>query len=198
MADKKIQARNKFVGKISNKIDKLNQDIKLLLEVDKALNVQVGGGVLEEFSKVVNQSTNQKTIQKLNDSDLVAKVNDLTTTLQKKITILENTLGILLSHLSKSEPYDISNIKIPVNGLDSISEEINKLDSTLDANKFEEFNRIYLKYTSNDDPFTDEMYKKDFVQTNTLPSQVKDLLHKTITLERNTKNFKNKVPDSYE
>ncbi len=195
---KKIQARNRFVSKISEKITKLNQDIELLLQVDQALKSQVGGGLLDTILKVASAST-PATINapKVNDTALNAKAVELTNDLQKKITTLEETLGILLSHISKGEPYDLSklDITLPADKLDSIGIEINKLDSKLDANKFEQFNIIYKRFTAGDTVITPTDYKTAFSRADLLGPQVKDLLHKSINSARTA--FKNKAPSTY-
>jgi hypothetical protein len=197
---KKIQARNKFVGKLSEKIDKLQQDIELLLQVDQALNIQSGGGLLNDIMEATKVAELTTTGQpKIDDAKLNQRVNELTTNLQKKITTLEETLVILLSHISKSEPYDLSKLSftIPATGLDSIDAEIKKLDSNLDADKFEQFNLIYKKYTTMDNLIVESDYKKDFSQATNLSNEVKGLLHKSITSDRSKKKFSNQVPAKY-
>jgi hypothetical protein len=197
---KKIQARNKFVGKISEKIDKLTQDIELLLQVDQALNSQVGGGLLDKIIAATSAAA-PGTINapKINNTALNAKAIELTNDLQKKITTLEETLGILLSHISKGEPYDLSKLDVtmPTDELNQIAAEINKLDTQLDADKFEQFNSIYKRFTVGDTIIAPADYKQAFSRADKLAPQVKDLLHKSIISSRSEAKFKTKSPATY-
>lgn len=197
---KKIQARNKFVGKISGKIDKLNQDIQLLLQVDQALDVQTGGGLLDKIMEAAS-AAKPSTVgdPTIDNSTLNTRVVELTNDLQKKITTLEETLGILLSHISKSDPYDLSKLKIPIPAasLDKIAAEITKLDSQLDADKFEQFNTVYKQFTATDAVINPAVYKQAFTQAGKLLEPVKDLLHKSIISTRTGSKFKNPAPADY-
>lgn len=188
MSDKKIQARNKFVGKISKKIDKLNQDIKLLLEVDQALNLQVGGGLLDRVVAAINTPSVPATTGQasINYTNLSSEAANLTSQLEQKITTLENTLGVLLTHISKNSPYDLNQIRLQADPitLANVKAQVARLDSSLDANKFEVFNRIYDAYANGNSEIVAETYKGDFTRARELPNEVKELLHKAIVSAR--------------
>jgi hypothetical protein len=192
MTDKKIQARNKFVGKISEKIDKLNKNIKLLLEVDQALNVQVGGGLLDQVVAAVNASAVPATIgqAKINYQALNSEAQTLTAQLGEKINTLEKTLAVLLTHISKNTTFDLDQVNLPVNttSLQSVRDQVARLDSSLDANKFTEFNQIYDTYANGNNAIDEATYKESFVDARQLPDQVKDLLHRAIVAARNGKS----------
>lgn len=191
MTDKKIQARNKFVGKISEKIDKLNKDIKLLLEVDQVLNVQVGGGLLDQVVAAVNASAAPNVIgeAKIDYQALNSEAQTLTAQLGEKINTLEKTLAVLLTHISKNATFDLDQVNLPVNttSLQSVRDQVARLDSSLDANKFTEFNQIYDAYAIGNNPIIEQTYKESFVNARQLPEQVKDLLHRAIVTARNGK-----------
>lgn len=192
MTDKKIQARNKFVGKISEKIDKLNKDIKLLLEVDQVLNVQVGGGLLNQVVAAVSSSAVPSTMgeAKINYQALNSEAQTLTMQLEEKINTLEKTLAVLLTHISKNATFDLDQINLPVNttSLQSVREQVARLDSSLDANKFTEFNQIYDMYANGNNQIIEQTYKASFEDARQLPEQVKDLLHRAIVAARNGKS----------
>ncbi len=191
MPDKKIQARNKFVGKINGKIEKLNQDIKLLIEVDQALNTQTGGGLLDKVVGVLGAASAPATTGsvQINYDLLNAEAQTLTTQLASKITTLEKTLGLLLSHISRNTTVDLSRINLPADAakLQSVRDTITRLDTDLDANKFAKFNELYDSFATGNSVIMEQEYKDAFGTADQLPEQVKDLLHKAILSARQGK-----------
>jgi hypothetical protein len=192
MNDKKIQARNKFVGKINGKIEKLNQDIKLLIEVDQALNAQTGGGLLDKVVGALGAAAAPITTgsAQINYDLLNAEAQTLTEQLATKISTLEKTLGLLLSHISRNTTVDLSQINLPADAtkLQSVKDAITRLDTDLDANKFAKFNEIYDSFATGDTAITPQAYKDAFRTAGQLPDSVKDLLHKAILSARQGKS----------
>lgn len=199
MDDKKIQARNKFVGKINGKIEKLTEDIRLLIEVDQALNVQTGGALLGDIAQAMkNIKTPSTTGQpSLNMSALDAAANALADELRGKITTLETTLRTLLTHISNHQStVDLSslNVPVPTTSIGPLSGVNTLLDANFEPRQLETFNRLLSRYT-NDTPIIEATYLSD-INSSGLTKDIKELLHNVIKSTRNTGSRSNKLtPD---
>ncbi len=183
MDDKKIQARNKFVGKINQKIEKLNEDIKLLIEVDKALNTQTGGGLLTSLNAAISSPPSTVT-SRVDYGALDTKAQELTRQLEGKIKTLEDTLGLLLSHIT-SRSGTAADVTADANKLNGIDARITAMDSDLDLKQLAAYKTIFEKYTqmANIDlaAYKREYSSGDFASVS---PQVKELLHKAIESKR--------------
>lgn len=165
--DNKMQARNKFANKISQKIDKLNKDIQLLIQVDQVFKIQTGGvnGLLSTFADaIVNKEIKYSGTPTVNTTKLKSDVDKLATELQTKIGTLETTLKSLIAALQKSQTVDLSKIKsidVPTGAvLDNIKNNVQNDLNTVNANvnTIIEFNKFYEDATTKEQ-YTDYMAK---------------------------------------
>lgn len=193
---KKIQARNKFVNKITNKIDKLNQDIKLLLEVDQALNIQVGGTLLGDVATAMNNIKTPTTTGTpiITNEAFTTAANQLAKELSEKIDILEKTLKTLLEHISRYNPtVDLTGQKITVNDstmLDPLKVINTSLQTKFEPEKLKKFNELHDKYSKGDlsQPAQQAAYKRAINEAFTGSNDIMKLLHDTIMSSRKSKN----------
>ena len=150
MTDIKMQARNKFANKISQKIDKLNNDIQLLIQVDQVFKTQSGGAppLLSTFADaIMNKTITHKGTPTLDTGKLKTEADKLASDLQTKIDSLETTLKKLIAALEKSQEIDISKVKITVptnNVLDEIKAKESKLETVnTNVDSLIKFNQFY-------------------------------------------------------
>ena len=157
MADIKIQARNKFVSKLNNKIDKLNEDLKLLIQVDEALNIQSGGGLIQDALAQLQAASPNVKINPVGSVNvdltaITAEATRLSKQLTDKVKILEDTLGLLLKHIMSTQHtknFDLSSLtpQPDVSSLDVVSQKINDLDNELDLGVLKTYNELFNKYS---------------------------------------------------
>ena len=157
MADIKIQARNKFVSKLNNKIDKLNEDLKLLIQVDEALNIQSGGGLIQDALAQLQAASPNVKINPVGSVNvdltaITAEATRLSKQLTDKVKILEDTLGLLLKHIMSTQHtknFDLSSLtpQPDVSSLDVVSQKINDLDNKLDLGVLKTYNELFNKYS---------------------------------------------------
>lgn len=191
MYDKKIQARNKFVGKISGKIEKLNKDIELLIQVDNALNEQAGGSLLGDVAFAMTSIKTPTTIgtPTIKNDALTAAAQQLSAELSEKIDILERTLRTLLEHIGRHNPtIDLSARTIDINDASSIAPlaGINTLLQTkFEPDKLKKFNELYAKYSTGTLQSTQQAaYKKAISDANLGSNEINKLLHDAIMSTR--------------
>ena len=165
--DNKMQARNKFANKISQKIDKLNKDIQLLIQVDQVFKIQTGGvnGLLSTFADaIINKEIKYSGTPTVNTTKLKDDANKLAGELQTKIGTLETTLKSLIAALQKSQTVDLSKIDpiiVPTGAvLDNIKNNVHNDLNTVNSNvnKIIEFNKFYEDATTKEQ-YTDYMAK---------------------------------------
>lgn len=110
MSDK-INTRNKFARKICSKMEKLNNDIKLLIKVDSALKNQSGGGLLNDISNAIADVEKPDVdLQEINQ-EILAYGN----TLSANITSLTVTLQSILYQLRQLA--EDTNVVVPKNNV---------------------------------------------------------------------------------
>lgn len=80
MTENKISIRNKFARKICTKMEKLNNDIQLLIKVDTTLKNQTGGTLTVLLQQLQTVATQQQT-QKDNYVKQADEISDLNRTL---------------------------------------------------------------------------------------------------------------------
>ncbi len=194
MDDKKIQARNKFVGKINGKIEKLTEDIRLLIEVDQALNVQTGGGLIQD---AINASkakavvvTTEGTIPSPNTTALTSAAETLTRELAEKVRTLESTLGILLTHILSNNAQAKFNLGsltpqvVNADALNDLTRELSGLDSKLDLPLLKSYGELFDKYKNKSVRFDRANFTREANGKGITDQAVIDLLLKSIDSAR--------------
>jgi hypothetical protein len=180
MFDKNVQARNKFVNKITTKIDKLNKDINLLIKVDNALKIQAGGGLMENLRNALTTPRTEQTAPDytvvLNESTRIADELD------NNVKILESTLKSLITSLA-SQRASTTSVKVQANnvGLNNINDKINTLKTNLDIDLLTSFNSIFEEYKDSTNDENTYIIKMNTLQVD---DSVKELLHIAINIER--------------
>ena len=88
MTENKISIRNKFARKICTKMEKLNNDIQLLIKVDTTLKNQTGGTLtvlLQQLQTVATQQQTQKD-NYVKQADEISQLNQTLIELSRDLT----------------------------------------------------------------------------------------------------------------
>jgi hypothetical protein len=180
MVDKNIQARNKFVNKITTKINKLNKDINLLIKVDNALKIQAGGGLMDNLNTILTTPGTAQTAP--NYTAVVTESNRIADDLENNIIILENTLKSLITSLAIQRA-STTPVTVSINdaGLNIINDKISTLKTNLDIDLVTSYNNIFEEYKGSNK--SEDEYKMSMTASS-LSDQLKQLLHTAINIER--------------
>ena len=96
----KFNTRNKFARKICSKMEKLNNDIKLLIKVDTTLKNQSGGALLQDLQQALSQvKAKASTENRLNYEAANSKINELASELDQTANILTESMQALLLNI---------------------------------------------------------------------------------------------------
>lgn len=88
----KINTRNKFARKICTKMEKLNNDIKLLIKVDTALKNQSGGGIADAMRKIATIKAAQAS-PRFDTDNIDQEITQIGTVLTQNVRVIMNAFN---------------------------------------------------------------------------------------------------------
>jgi hypothetical protein len=160
MSEEKSKLRNKFVLKINKNVEKLTNDINLLMQVDKALNNLSGGGKIQV---AINQLSHNH-----HDSvrNLTLEATEYSKELTTKIEILGKSIELLLQHINNTKSTTIGN-------LDPLRKALDTLSTEYDISLLDKYNNLYTKYSKGINASNKSAFDND---TKSLPREIVHLL----------------------
>jgi hypothetical protein len=133
----KINTRNKFARKICTKMEKLNNDIKLLIKVDSALKNQSGGGIADAMRKIaaIKIAQNANPAQKLDTSNIDQEITQIGTELAQNVSSIitafrtfENDLDEINRNATMKIP--VTSNEINITALDTAAKDLARITAT--------------------------------------------------------------------